>query len=134
VKEIIPCDLGLKTIPRRWVPHTLSDRQKVERFDVSTDLVQILNDLEADSVDGITTGDESGFQYLYESSAMFVKSPHDVIPRTREEIGVKKTIFTLFFTNRKLLMAEYLVKGQKYSQDYFTSDILPEVEREKMRL
>jgi hypothetical protein len=105
----------------------------VKRVEVSTQLVQILNDLEADSFDGITTGDESWFQYLYESSAMFVKSPRDVISRTRKEIGVKKTMFTIFFTNRELLIAEYLPKGQKYGQVYFISDILPELEQEKMR-
>jgi hypothetical protein len=48
-------------------------------------------------------------------------------------MGVKKTMFTIFFTNRKLLIAEYLPKGQKYSQDYFISDILPDLEREQMR-
>jgi hypothetical protein len=78
----------------------------VKRVEASTELVEILNDLEADSFDGITTGDESWFQYLYESSAMFVKSPRDVISRTRTEIGVKKTIFTIFFTNWKLLIVE----------------------------
>jgi hypothetical protein len=113
------------------VPYTLSDRQKVKRVEASTELVQILNDLEADSFDGIATGDQSWFQYLYESSAVFLKSPRDVIPRTRKEMGVKKTMFTIFFTNGKLLIAEYLPKGRKYSQDCFISDILPEWEREK---
>jgi hypothetical protein len=42
-------------------------------------------------------------------------------------------MFTVFFTNRKLLIADDLPKGQKYNQDYFISDILPELEREKMR-
>jgi hypothetical protein len=49
VKEILIRDLGLKKITRRWVPHALSDRQKVKRVEASTDLVQILNGLEADS-------------------------------------------------------------------------------------
>jgi hypothetical protein len=40
------------------------------------------------------------------------------ISRPRPGIGVKKTMFTIFFTNRKLLMAEDLPKGQKYNQDY----------------
>jgi hypothetical protein len=62
--------------------------------------------LEADSFGGITRGDESWFHYLYESSAMIAKSPGDVIPRTGNEIGVKQTMFTIFFTNRKLLIAE----------------------------
>jgi hypothetical protein len=64
---------------------------------------------------------------------MFAKSPGDVIPGTRKEIGVKKVIRTIFVTNRKLLIAEYLPKGQKYNQDCFISNILPELEREKMR-
>jgi histone-lysine N-methyltransferase SETMAR len=133
VKDILTGDLGLRKITRRWVPHTLSGSQKMKRVEASTELVQILNDLEADSVDGITTGDESWFQYPHESSAMFVKSPRDVIPRTKKEIGVKKTRFTLLFTNRKLLIAGYIPEGQKCSQDYFISDILPELKRQKMK-
>jgi hypothetical protein len=115
------------------VPHTLSGTQKVKRVEASTELLQILNDLEADSFDGIATGDESWFQYLSESSPMFAKSPGNLTPRTSQGIGVKKTMFTIFFTNRKLLKAEYLPKGQKYNRDYFISNILPELEREKMR-
>jgi hypothetical protein len=64
---------------------------------------------------------------------MFARSPGDVIPRKRKEIGVKETIFPIFFTNGKLLIAEYLPKGQKYNQNYFLSDILPEFERAKKR-
>jgi histone-lysine N-methyltransferase SETMAR len=114
------------------VPHPLSDPRKLKRVDASTELLQILNDLEADSFDGIASGDESWFQYLYESSAMGAKSPGDVTPRTRQGIGVKKTMFTIFFTDKKLLIADYHPKGQKYNQDYFISDIFSELEREKM--
>jgi hypothetical protein len=119
VKEILARDLGSRKFTRRSVPHTLSDPQKVKRVEASTELLHILNPLEIDSFDGITTGDEFWFQYLYESSDMFAKSPHDITPRTRPGIGVKKTIFTVLFTNRKLLIADDLRKGQKYNQDYF---------------
>jgi hypothetical protein len=84
------------------------------RIESSNELPQILNDLETDSFDGITTGDESWFHYLYESSVVFAKSLGDVTLRTRKEMGVKTTMFTIFFTNRKLLTSEYLLKGQKY--------------------
>jgi hypothetical protein len=132
-KEIVSRDLCLRKFTRREVPQTLSDPQNVKRVETSIELLHILNELEVDSFDGITTGDESWFQYLYESSAMFAKSPHDVTPRRRTGIGVKKTMLTIFFTDRKLLIAGDLPKGQKYNQDYFISDILPELEREKMR-
>jgi transposase len=133
VKEILARDLGMRKFTRRWVPHTLSDLQKVKRVETSTELFHILNELEVDSFDGITTDDESSFQYLSESSAMFAKWLRDVNPRTRPGIGVTKRMSTIVFANRKLLIAEDLPKGQKYSQDYFISDILPALEREKMR-
>jgi hypothetical protein len=72
----------------------------VTRVEASNELLQILNDLEAGSFDGITTGDESWFHYLDESSAMFAKSPGNVVPRTRTGIGVKKTMIAIFFTNK----------------------------------
>jgi hypothetical protein len=118
---------------RRWVPHTLSDPQKMTRVEASDELLQILSDLEADSSDEITIDNESWFHYLSESSVMFSKSPGDLIPRTRKEIGVKQTVFPIFFTNRKLLIAKYLPKGQKYNRDYFIAYILLELEREKKR-
>jgi histone-lysine N-methyltransferase SETMAR len=133
VKDILARDLALTKFIRRREPHLLSGIQKAKKVEASTELLQILNDLEADSFDGIATGDESWFQYLYESSALFAKSPGDVTPRTSQEIDVKKPMFTIFFTNTKLLIAEYLPKDQKYNQDYFISDILPGLEREKMR-
>jgi hypothetical protein len=118
----------LEKSTRRWVPHTLSDRQKETRVETSNELLQILNDLEADSFHGIPTGDDPWFHYLSESSDMFAKSPGDIIPRTRKEIAVKKTRFIVFSINKKLMIAEYLPEGQKYDQDYFILDILPEVE------
>jgi hypothetical protein len=132
VKEILVRDLSLQKFTRRWLPHGLSDPQKMTRIEASNEPLQILNDLEADFFDGMTTGDKSWFHYLYKSWVTFAKSPGDVIPRTRKEIGVERTMFTLFFTNRKFLIADHLPNGQNDNQDYFISDILPELEREKM--
>jgi hypothetical protein len=57
-KEILVRDLSSKKFTRRWVPYTLSDLQKAMRVEASNELLQILNDLEADSFDGIKTGGE----------------------------------------------------------------------------
>jgi hypothetical protein len=103
----------------------------VTKVEASNELLQILNDLETDFFGGITTGDQSWFHYLYQSPAMFAKSPGDDIPKTRKEINMKQTMFLISFTNKKLLIAKYLPKGQKYNQDYCIFDLFPELEREK---
>jgi hypothetical protein len=59
LKDILARDLGLKNIHSTMVSQTLSRSQKVKRVAASTALLQILNDLKADSFDGIATGDES---------------------------------------------------------------------------
>jgi hypothetical protein len=59
VKGILARDLGFKKFTRRKILHALSRPQQVRRVEASTELFQILNDLEVDSFDGITTGDES---------------------------------------------------------------------------
>jgi hypothetical protein len=46
---------------------------------------------------------------------------------------VKNNMFRILLTNRKLLIAEHLLTGQKYSQYYFIPDILPKLERETTR-
>jgi hypothetical protein len=86
------------------------------RVEASNELLQIPNDLEADSLDGITTSDQSWFHYLYDSLVMFAKSPCDVIPRKK---WYEENYISYFFINRKLLIAKYLPKSQKYSHDYF---------------
>jgi hypothetical protein len=101
VKDILARDLGLKEFTRRWVRDTLSGRQKVKRVEGSTELLQILTDLETDPFDGIATGDESWFQYFSESSTLFAKSPGDDTPRTIQVIGVKQNMSTIFFIKRK---------------------------------
>jgi hypothetical protein len=63
---------------------------------------------------------------------MFAKSPGDVVPITRKGIGANKNMDTSFLTDNNLLIASDLLMGQKYSQDYFISDILPEFEGENI--
>jgi hypothetical protein len=70
---------------------------------------------------------------LPESLTSVASSPGDATPRTRQGIGAKKITFTIFFSNTKLLVAEHLPKCRKYNRNHFISDILPELEREKVR-
>jgi hypothetical protein len=58
VKEILAVDLGFRRFSRRWLPHTLSDPQKVRTVEASIELLHIFNELEVSSFDGITTGEE----------------------------------------------------------------------------
>jgi hypothetical protein len=90
VKEILQRELGMRKFARRWVPHFLSEAQKLARVKASKAMLDILRESETNHFEGIATGDESWFRYISPSSQMFARSREDVIPRTRQAIGAKK--------------------------------------------
>lgn len=131
VKEILQRELGMRKYSRRWVPHSLSPDQKVARVEASIAMLRILQESERNDFDGVATGDESWFCYIYQSSEMFARSPLDVVPRTRQTIAAKKILMTLFLTGRRLIVLDVMPKGSKFNQLYFVEKILPDLTRAK---
>jgi hypothetical protein len=65
---------------------------------------------------------------------MFAGSRESVMPRIRRDISGQKTMLTIFFTSRRLLVLEALPKGTKFNQDYFIDAIFPGLYHEKTRI
>jgi hypothetical protein len=47
--------------------------------------------------------------------------------------GQEKTIITPFFTGRKLIILDVLLKGRKYDQRYFVHHVFPDLKEENRR-
>jgi histone-lysine N-methyltransferase SETMAR len=124
--------LGMRKFSRRWVPHFLSPAQKVPRVEASWTILRILQDAESNDFEGISRGDGSWFRYCYPFSTMFARAPSEVIPRTRQTIGAKKTMVTIFFTARQLIMLDVLPKGSKFNQQYFIDYVFPNLKTKNL--
>jgi hypothetical protein len=48
----------MRKFSRRWVPHFLSQAQKVARVEASIEMLRILQESEENSFDGVATSDE----------------------------------------------------------------------------
>jgi hypothetical protein len=79
------------------VPHFLSPA----RVEASTEMPRILHESEENLFEEIAIDDKFWFQYSHPGSKMFRRLPRDVIQRTRQAIGTKESILTIFFTGRK---------------------------------
>jgi hypothetical protein len=90
-------------------------RTKVARVEASKAILRVLQDAESNDFEGIATDDESWFRHCYSSSTMFARAPSDIIPRTRQTAGVKKTMIAIFFTARQLILLNVLPKGSKFN-------------------
>jgi hypothetical protein len=89
--------------------------------------------LQPNAFDGIATGDESWFRYVYISNSMFAPSRDLAATRTKDTDRTKKTLLTVFFTSRRLIVLEALPKGTTSPRHYFISRILPDLDGEKLR-
>jgi hypothetical protein len=57
---------------------------------------------------------------------MFARAPSEVIPRTRQTIGAKRTMITIFFAARQRILLDILPKGSKPNQQYFSNHVFPD--------
>jgi histone-lysine N-methyltransferase SETMAR len=89
--------------------------------------------LQSNAFDGIATGDESWFQHVYMSNSIFAPSRDLAATRTKDADRTKKTMLTVFFTSRRLIVLEALPKGTTFTQHNFISDISPDLDGEKLR-
>jgi hypothetical protein len=133
IKEILRRDLGLKKFARRWVSHQLNASQEVQNAKPAKLLLQIRQMLQPNADDGIATGDESWFRYVYMSNSMIAPSSDLAATRTKDADRTTKTMLTVFFTTRRLIVLEPLPKGTTCTQHDFISDILPDLDGEKLR-
>jgi hypothetical protein len=130
IKDILQRELGMRKFSWRWMPHFLSPAQKVARVETSKIILQILQDAESNDFEGIATGDLSWFRGCHPSSTMFARAPSEVIPGTRQTIGAKKTMITIFFTARQLILLDVLPKGSKFNQQYFINYVFLDLKTE----
>jgi hypothetical protein len=125
IKEILRRQLGLRKFSRRWAPHTLSDDQKANRVRDSRVLLAILQRLQDNSVERISTDDESWFLYEYKSDSIFAASREAVPQRCKHKIQAKKKMVIVFFTPTRLVVLDALPHGQTFTQEYCITDVLP---------
>jgi hypothetical protein len=65
---------------------------------------------------------------------MLATSRDEVIPRTKQTIGARKVMLTIFFTGTKLISLNALPHGGRFTQDYFINTVLPDIAHERGRI
>lgn len=65
-------NLGYKCVHLRWVPHILTNAQKLRRLEDAKAMLPILLQAQADGWHYLVTGDESWFEYYYEFQTQWV--------------------------------------------------------------
>mgnify|MGYP001073832873 CR=1 FL=1 len=120
-------NLGYKRFIRRWVPHELTEENKIERVQKSKELLAILLEHQKNNFCTIITLDESWFYFEYQARAMYASSSKKVPPRTSHNMSSKKCMLTIAFSGDRLYCIDSLPKGTKFNQEYFIDNVLSKI-------
>ncbi len=89
-------DMRYKNIHLRWGPHLLTHIQKVNRLNITKNLLEILEESKKSGFTNIISGDKSWFIYYYQYDRKWVvetdEIPEKVIPSRYD----RKTMVTIF--------------------------------------
>jgi hypothetical protein len=120
----------MRKFSRCWAPHFLSPAQKVAGVEASKAMLRVLQGAESNGFERIAADNESWFRYCYPFSTMYARAPSEVISRTRQIIGARKPMITIFFTAGQLILLDTPPRGSKFNQQYFIDHVFPDLEME----
>jgi histone-lysine N-methyltransferase SETMAR len=116
--------LNLKFRHWRWLPHLLSDDQKVARVNGAKVLQQELLDAKKRNCDLFWTGDKSWILWHNERLGSWLAVDQELPIRVRQTIGWRKFMLIIFFNPRAFAVINVLPPGTLFNAAYFVSEVI----------
>ena len=120
IHKIINDELRMKKLASRWIPHHLSEANKIERVKSCKENLALINSNKLRLCD-IITGDESWFYHRRihkkRSNASWVQEGQYARTVVKQGNFEAKNLFTIFFKSTGPILITYLDRGEtiKYS-------------------
>jgi hypothetical protein len=90
VTPVLRDNFGLQKHTRRWVPHNLTEMQKVESMRLSRSLPKSLRLPKGTEFKGLATEDESWISDRYQETSKYALSRDEIPPMVRNTIGTSE--------------------------------------------
>ena len=113
----------------KWVPHSLSEKQKIQRVTISKALIKILNSAKHNNYIYFVTGDESWFEYSYYPSQQWIPIGSQPQTRPNKVLTDKKIMLTVFWNPSGIKVINFLPKGETFNSEYYANNIIKELSK-----
>jgi histone-lysine N-methyltransferase SETMAR len=123
VRKILHTKLKLVKRNLKWIPHRLTDAQKLSRVTIARELLVTLKNDEKNDFIHILTGDETWLYYSYPHESMWTRSGV-VEERERRTIGTKKIMLNVFWGVETTALFELLPEGESMTAKSFSSIVV----------
>ena len=108
----------------RWLPHFLTNQQKLKRVKDCEILLGIINSSKHNSYRNIITGDQSWFLYKYQYSGKWILETNENPKGDGSKISISKIMFTIIWGVYGFYVIDMLPNDCKYNSQYFIDNIL----------
>ncbi len=126
VKRILIEELHMKKLCLHWVPHDLTESQKVARLEISKQLLSLLQSFSENQARKVVTADESWFFLWYGADGLWTYG--GIRPtNTKHKIGDEKVMFFTAFSKCGIVLIDVLPKNTTFTSEYFVTQILPQL-------
>ena len=124
---ILHNELSLHKLCAKWVPHRLSEENKLKRVEISKQLLKILDR----GYRNIITGDETWIYFFTisnkEANKSWIEKGENRPQIVRTAQNSKKRMFCIFFSVDGVITQFVVPKGQTVNANLYANEILPEV-------
>ena len=116
--------IGMKYALSRWIPHFLSEKNKADRVNLSSELFSVLSNAKRNAWHGIVTGDETWLYYgYYHPGKWIVDTEEHPISITRT-IDCEKVMLTVIWSVEGFHVIDFLPPKMNFNSEYFIEHIL----------
>ena len=116
--------LGYHSVRTKYIPHMLTDDQKVKRVELAKELLHMLKLQKKKEYRYFVTGDESWFYYRVFPKRKWIKGNENGPQRPREKFDTKKVFVTIFWGIHGIQHLSALSKDDSYDSKYFCREVL----------
>jgi len=125
IETILHTKLHAHKVCSKWVPHTLSEKNKQERVKVSKQLLKYLDN----GFQNIITGDETWFYFFTisskESNKVWLNEGENRPQIVRTSRFSRKRMFCIFFSVSGIVASIVVKEGHTVNGRYYGNDVLP---------
>jgi histone-lysine N-methyltransferase SETMAR len=124
VRSILIKSLGMTKIHCKWIPHYLTDAQKLTRVLLAKDMLKTLTTESNNHFRNLITGDESWFLYNYPDKSYWDKSIEPRREIVRPAIDTPKVMIVIFWGVSEVPVLSFLNRGEGMTAARFHEIVL----------
>ena len=124
VKRVLIEELQMSKVNFKWIPHYLTQENKVKRVEISTELFEFLTNANDQKLRKVLTQDETWIYFINPRNSMWLEAGNPIPEKPKPLIGSKKVMISVIWGITRIKSIAMLPAGKKFNKEFFAQNVL----------